>query len=185
MPAKTRLLLRFARRVGQVAPPLKIEVSAVRVRLSPSPEREPAGSLAHGKYRGDDAKPIRYTLARAGRSGGAYVLPFTLDFVQSERERCSSSDACSPKNSSGITDDTPERGRFVEAATRPGAEQSPWPPERALAGAAAGATLGRRCRCTLRFSRFSCSPLGGNSAWRPRSRIPSREERQSERRSTT
>ena len=24
--------------------------------------------------------------------------------------------------------------------------------------------------------RFSCSPLGGNSAWRPRSRIPSREE---------
>ena len=35
-----------------------------------------------------------------------------------------------------------------------------------------------RCRCRRSFSRFSCSPLGGNSAWRPRSRIPSREEPQ-------
>ncbi len=46
---------------GLVAPPtkkLKIEVSAVRVRLSPSPGHESPGSLAHGKYCGGEAKPI-------------------------------------------------------------------------------------------------------------------------------
>jgi hypothetical protein len=41
---------------------------------------------------------------------------------------------------------------------------------------AAGANLDFGCRFGTRFSRFFCSPLGGNSAWRPRSRIPSREE---------
>lgn len=57
----------------------QLAVLAARARISPSPGREPAGSLAHGKYRGGDAKPIRCTLARAGRSRGAYVLPFTLE----------------------------------------------------------------------------------------------------------
>src|SRR6476646_7197665 len=78
----------------------------------------------------------------------------------------------------------PGRGPSVDAAIRPGAEESSWSPERALRGAA-GATLPRRCRCRTRFSRFSCSPLGGNNAWRPRSRIPSREERQARTRRTT
>ena len=45
---------------------------------------------------------------------------------------------------------------------------------------AGGAKLRRRCRSQVSPSRFCCSPLGGNNAWRPRSRIPSREETASE-----
>jgi hypothetical protein len=59
IPANTGLLLGSARRVGLVAPPLKIEVSAVRVRLSPSPGHEPAGYLVNRRYRGGEARSIR------------------------------------------------------------------------------------------------------------------------------
>ena len=43
-----------------------------------------------------------------------------------------------------------------------------------------GATLPTDVVSDLASALFSCSPLGGNSAWRPRSRIPSREEAASE-----
>ena len=51
-------------------------------------------------------------------------------------------------------------------------ERSP----RGLAAAGCPMLSPRECRLGSRSFAFSCSPLGGNSAWRPRSRIPSREE---------
>src|SRR5207302_8400759 len=51
--------------------------------------------------------------------------------------------------------------------------------------ASTGANLRARCRRVARFSLFSSSPLGGNSAWRPRSRKVNGEEQQARNRRRT
>src|SRR5205823_6516190 len=64
------------------------------------------------------------------------------------------------------------RARAVARGARPARRIGS---SRAFGGRGTGANLHHACRCSARSS-FSSSPFGGNSAWRPRSRIPTREK---------
>jgi hypothetical protein len=93
LPANGHFLLRSAERVRAGRPPLKIAVSAVQVRLSPSPGCEAAGS--HQQTDDGGAKPIGYTLACAQANRGPLAsCRSRLRFVLSSHPRGTRPDDC-------------------------------------------------------------------------------------------